>query len=66
MQKTENTKQVSLVDYLKSAAHHSKKNDKKNETNTSDTLIDCEVPGDSYYTQFADEEQETEKLFSKE
>ena len=56
MQNLEKTKQDLISKHTKTAAHHGKSTEKK--VNELSELIDCEVPGDSYYTQFANDEKE--------
>ncbi len=67
MQNYENATQDLITEFVKSSAHHGKPGaDKKHEDINMDAMIDCEVPGDSYYKQYGDNEQELQKLFSKE
>ncbi len=65
MQNIEKNRQVSIQQYVTSMAHHAKKSDKQNEDFNADVMIDTEVPGDSYYTQYGDTE-ELQKSLSKE
>jgi hypothetical protein len=66
MQNIEKNRQEPIQQYVKSAAHHGKKSDKQMEDFHADEMIDTEVPGDSYYKQYGDDETELQKLFSKE
>ena len=66
MQNFEKAAPSSIAKYLKSATHHSNNVEQKTDELPGDELIDCEVPGDSYYKQYGDTEQDMQKLFSKE
>lgn len=66
MQNFEKAAPSSIAKHLKSATHYGKNTEQRTEELQADELIDCEVPGDSYYTQYGDTEQDMQKLFSKE